>query len=62
MSILKNFDLVFESARGSGDLRKYFAYLTDKGKEIGKEVILNRIRTHSDELNELINEFGKCLL
>ena len=59
LSILKNFDLVFEEARGSGELRKYFVHLTDKGKEIGKEIIAERISMNSKELDSIINEFGK---
>jgi len=59
LSILKNFDLVFEDAKGSGELRTRFAYLTKKGKEVGREVILERITEHSEELKDLINSFGK---
>ena len=59
INILKSFGLIFEEARGSGKLRKYFISLTDKGKEIGKEIIVNRINTHSRELDCIIKEFGK---
>ena len=59
LNILKNFGLVFEEARGSGELRKYFVYLTDKGDEIGREMIANRISTNSRELDNIIEEFGK---
>jgi len=59
LSILKNFGLVFEDARGSGELRKYFVHLTDKGKEIGREIIAERISVNSRELDSIINEFGK---
>ncbi len=59
LTILKNFGLVHENARGSGELRKYFAYLTDEGKEIGEEVILSRINAYSKEIDDIIREFGK---
>ncbi len=59
LSILRNFSLVGESARGSGELRKYFLYLTEKGKEVGKEIIMERISKRSKELDDIINEFGK---
>ena len=59
INILKSFGIIFEEARGSGKLRKYFISLTDKGKEIGREIILNRINAHSKELDNVIKEFGK---
>ncbi|ADB57525.1 hypothetical protein [Archaeoglobus profundus] len=59
LNILKNFDLVLEEARGSGELRKYFIHLTNKGDEIGREIIANRISTNSRELDSIIKEFGK---
>ncbi len=59
LSILKNFDLVLETARSSGELRKYFISLTDKGKEIGREIITDRIRENSRELDNIIKELGK---
>lgn len=59
LSILKSFNLVFEEARGSGELRKYFVELTSEGKEIGREIIIRRISQHVDELRDLVKEFGK---
>lgn len=59
LGILKSYNLVSESACGSGDLRKYFVYLTREGEEIAKSIITNRIKSKSNELDSLILEYGK---
>ena len=59
LGILKSYNLVFESARGSGDLRKYFVHLTKEGEEIARSAIIERIRSKSNELDDLISEYGK---
>jgi len=59
LGILKSYNLVSESARGSGELRKYFIHLTKEGEEIAKSIITNRIKSNSSELNSLISEYGK---
>ncbi len=41
LSILKTFNLIFEEARGSGKLRKYFAELRQEEKTIAKEIVMS---------------------
>jgi|GEM_PF-4597266 len=62
LSILRGFGLVHEEVRGSKELRKYFIYLIDKGKELGREIIASRISIHSNELKNFIEEFGKMAI
>jgi hypothetical protein len=59
LGILKSYSLVSESARGSGELRKYFIHLTKEGEKIAKSIITNRIKLNSNELDSLISEYGK---
>ena len=59
LGILKSYNLVFESARGSGELGKYFVHLTKEGEEIARSAIIERIRSKSNELDDLLSEYGK---
>jgi len=59
LSILRSYNLVWDHARGSGEMRKYFISLTEDGKKIARQIISERISRYSKEIDGIISRFGK---
>lgn len=59
LSILRSYNLVWDHARGSSEMRKYFVSLTEEGKKIAQQIISERINKYSKEIDRIISRFGK---
>jgi hypothetical protein len=59
-SILNAYSLKnLPSGRGTGEQRKYFTWLTERGEALAKLSISKRIEDLSDELDEIISKYDK---
>ncbi len=61
LSILRSYNLIWDHARGSAEMRKYFISLTEDGKKIAQQIISERISRYSNEIDRIISKFGKIV-